>query len=147
MAAGLSLKSRNVSSFKSHFKKLVEHPTYRSSIKKKAASHDIECQVDDIMNDHSLSCFKLLEPFGPKNPQPVFLAKQSVVIDSNQIGRSNEHLKVSIRSKYSKTKGIGFNLGGRVDEIQSEPRRNILFTPTKNRFRGTTSWQLRIIDI
>lgn len=147
MAAGLSLKHRNIDMFKSMFKTLVKQSICGSSIKKPSASHDIECHVDDIMNDQSLSCFKLLEPFGPKNPQPVFLAKQSTVIDSNRIGRSNEHLSVSVRTKYSKAKGIGFNLGGRVDEIQSEPRRNILFTPTKNRFRGTTNWQLRIIDI
>ena len=94
-----------------------------------------------------LTFFELLEPFGPGNEVPVFADKSARIVDSKRVGRASEHLQVAIRGKYANYKGIGFGLGERRPEVQENPERNLHFTPTKNRFRGRTSWQIRVIDI
>ena len=94
-----------------------------------------------------MSCIRLLEPFGPGNPQPVFHDPAVTIIDSRTVGRDSEHLQLTIRGRYSNLKGIGFSLGNRVNDIQKKPKRKMLYTPTMNRFRGNVNWQVRVIDI
>ena len=99
------------------------------------------------MSDKYLQFLSLLEPFGPGNDAPVFQDRNTKIINSKLVGRASEHLQVAIRGKYSNYKGIGFGLGQQRDSIQQKPERNMVYSLTRNRFRGTSSWQVRIIDI
>jgi len=90
---------------------------------------------------------KLLEPFGPGNPQPIFQDKRAKIVDSRVIGKDAQHLHVTIRGKFTNLKGIGFSLGSRVNDVQKESERTMIYTPTINRFRGNVSWQVRVIDV
>lgn len=96
--------------------------------------------------DH-LNCLQLLEPFGPGNPQPVFHDPEVTILDSRAVGRDAEHLQVTIRGRYANIKGIGFSLGNQIKDVQRQPKRNMVYTPTMNRFRGNVNWQIRVIDI
>lgn len=109
--------------------------------------NDFSCPVADLMSEKYLAFLQLLEPFGPGNERPVFKDNNARIVNSKRVGRTSEHLQIALRGRYSNYKGIGFGLGKHRDEIQQNPERTIRYTPTKNRFRGTTSWQVRIIDI
>ena len=69
------------------------------------------------------------------------------VVDTRKVGRDMEHLQMTIRTKYAQIKGIGFGLADRAKDIQQQPVRRMIYTPTINRFRGTQSWQVRVLDI
>lgn len=146
MAAGISLKMENLAGFSEDFTKACAMAVPSVLIDPARRIFDIDCTLDEIIDEETLSYFKLLEPFGPGNKQPVFRAKKATIIDSRRVGGQAEHLNITVRSKYSKIKGIGFRLGHRLDEVQDKPCRDLILTPTQNRFRGTTSWQLRILD-
>jgi len=105
------------------------------------------CSVEDLMREEYLTFFELLEPFGPGNELPVFIDKTVKIVDSKRVGKDMEHLQIAIRGKYANYKGIGFGLGNRRPEVQQNPERHLCYTPTRNRFRGRTSWQIRVIDI
>jgi single-stranded-DNA-specific exonuclease len=146
MAAGLTVSDQNMNDFKKKFITLAVEAMKENKIKPKKR-YDIICSVEQLMDKDHLNCFKLLEPFGPGNLQPVFKDSSVTIANTRAVGRDREHLQVTIRGKYTNFKGIGFSLGDRLDDIQKTPTRNMLYTPTMNRFRGNVSWQVRVIDI
>ncbi|NOR25698.1 MAG: single-stranded-DNA-specific exonuclease RecJ [Desulforhopalus sp.] len=146
MAAGLTVSGNNIKYFETFFSSLAVEAMKKKKIKPKK-QYDILCSAEMIMTKDHLNCIRLLEPFGPGNPQPVFQDPAVKIIDSRAVGRDSEHLQLTIRGRYSNLKGIGFSLGDRLNDIQKKPERNMTYTPTMNRFRGNVNWQVRVIDI
>ena len=146
MAAGLTVSRENMTGFEAEFISL-SRKVIAERIKKPKKLYDSICSVDILMSKEYLKCLQLMEPFGPGNSQPIFHDPQVQIIDSKTVGRNAEHLQVTIRGKYSSLKGIGFSLGGRISDIQRDPQRKMIYAPTMNRFRGTVSWQVRVIDL
>ncbi len=146
MAAGLMVSAGNFAGFSAKFSSIAKEKWLDHQISKKTC-YDIECSVEILMSDEYLGFMKLLEPFGPGNLQPIFKDNQAKIVDSRVVGKTSEHLHLTIRGKYVNLKGIGFNLGNRISEVQKEPERKMIYTPTINRFRGNVSWQVRVIDL
>ncbi len=146
MAAGLTVHADNFEQFAAHFTNLVERAMSEKQIIPKK-QYDIRCSSELILNPEHLRCLQLLEPFGPGNPQPIFQEISATILDSRAVGRESEHLQVTIRGKYTNLKGIGFSLGKLLADIQRQPKRSMIYTPTMNRFRGNVSWQVRVIEI
>lgn len=146
MAAGLTVTAENFEVFAKQFSTLVLQQMEEREVKTKK-KYDICCPPERLMESDHLNCFRLLEPFGPGNPQPLFHDPAVTVLDSRAVGRDSEHLQVTIRGRYANIKGIGFSLGDQIHEVQRQPMRNMIYTPTINRFRGNVSWQLRVIDL
>jgi single-stranded-DNA-specific exonuclease len=146
MAAGLTVRSKDFSLFNADFTMKVRESWSKRIISLKK-QYDIQCSVENLMSDEYLGFMKLLEPFGPGNPQPIFQDKRAKIVDSRVIGKDAQHLHVTIRGKFTNLKGIGFSLGSRVNDVQKESERTMIYTPTINRFRGNVSWQVRVIDV
>lgn len=146
MAAGLTVRADNIEKFTRHFLAIAAKAMGEKKIVPKKL-YDISCSSEMIMDRDHLRCLQLLEPFGPGNPQPIFQDSAATILDSRTVGRDSEHLQVTIRGKSANLKGIGFGLGKFVEDIQRQPRRTMLYTPTRNRFRGSVSWQVRVIAI
>jgi single-stranded-DNA-specific exonuclease len=146
MAAGLTVSDDNIKNFEAYFISLAREAMEKMQVKPKK-QYDIRCSAELIMDKDHLNCFRLLEPFGPGNPQPIFQDPEATIIDSRTVGRDSEHLQVTIRGRYTNFKGIGFSLGKHLNDVQQKPKRNMIFTPTMNRFRGTVNWQVRVIDL
>lgn len=68
------------------------------------------------------------------------------VVSARAIGGNSQHLQLVLRGKYMNYRGVGFGLGSMRNEILANPVRKIVFTPMINRFKGTSEWQLRVID-
>jgi single-stranded-DNA-specific exonuclease len=146
MAAGLTVRENNIQNFEAYFISLAREAMEILQIKPKK-QYDIRCPAELAMDKDHLNCFRLLEPFGPGNPQPVFRDPAVTIVDSRTVGRESEHLQVTVRGKFTNFKGIGFNLGKHLNDIQRTPNRNMIYTPTMNRFRGAINWQIRVIDL
>jgi single-stranded-DNA-specific exonuclease len=84
-----------------------------------------------------------LAPFGEGNPEPVFMARSVKVLDSRIVGDS--HLKMRLGQGGQVCDAIGFRLGSH------HPLKgalvDLLFTPEINRWQGTESVQLKVIDL
>lgn len=146
MAAGLALSGENLKLFEVAFSAKISE-MFESLVHKRRAVFDLQTDVDTVMDPKMLKALELLEPYGPLNPQPIFRAKNTRLIQCKTIGQNGVHLSGSVRGKYSNYRAIGFGLGDRISDIQISPDRDLIFTPTKNRYRGNTSWQVRILDI
>lgn len=146
MAAGLTVRRDNYPGFSTRILSLLQD-AYNSRTVVKKKKFDASCPVETLMSDDYLQFLQLLEPFGPGNEQPLFEDPAAKVIDTRKVGRDMEHLQLTIRTKYSQLKGIGFGLADRAHDIQRQPVRKLIYTPTINRFRGTISWQVRVLDV
>lgn len=145
MAAGLTLRTENFEGFRRAFIlkiRDIERP-------KIATKHHnaIQTTLDEVFEGAFLDWYELLEPFGPGNEPPIYFDPKTEIIDAKRVGANGEHLQLFFRGKYSNHKGIGFNLGNKLAEIQETPFKKIYFSPTINRYRKTESWQARVIDI
>jgi len=147
MAAGLSLLAENFPDFSQEFSSMSHKALLKRDFSQRKREPQIDLPVDELMAEEHLDLLQLLEPYGPGNPQPIFHDVAARVVDARAIGRDFAHLQLTIRGKYCNYKGIGFYLGKRLAEIQSSPQRRMRYTPTLNRFRGTVSWQVRVIDL
>ena len=146
MAAGLTVTAANFEEFSEKFSAVARVKWKNHRIIKKMR-YDIECSVENLMSDEYLGFMKLLEPFGPGNQQPIFQDSTARIVDSRVVGKAAEHLQLTIRGKYANLKGIGFSLGNRINEVQRESERILIYAPTINRFRGNVSWQVRVLDV
>lgn len=146
MAAGLTLEESAYENFKRLLTETLKE-AQKKTLKKIVDQFDVSCPVKTLMSNECLEFFKYLEPFGPGNNQPVFQDNEAVIVDAKAVGREKEHLQLTIRGTYSNIKGIGFNLGTKINEVQAEPHRKLIYSPTKNRYRGTVSWQVRVTGL
>lgn len=146
MAAGLTVTAGNFAGFSARFSAIAKEKWQDHQVTKKKR-YDIECSVENLMSDDYLAFMKLLEPFGPGNLQPIFKDSRARIVDSRVVGKTSEHLHLTIRGKFANLKGIGFSLGNRINEVQKVSERIMIYTPTINRFRGNVSWQVRVIDV
>jgi single-stranded-DNA-specific exonuclease len=146
MAAGMTVTAENFSLFSAAFIDMAKHKWENHRIEKRRV-YDIECSVEYLMSPECLNFIRLLEPFGPGNLQPIFRDSHAKIVDARLVGRPGQHLQLTIRGKLANLKGIGFSLGNRIHEVQQESERVLVYTPTINRFRGNTSWQVRVLDV
>jgi len=146
MAAGLTVSAESKQEFEKQFITIAQKAV-KKGVQLKSNKYDIACPISILMSENYLEILSNFEPYGPGNEQPVFLDSSACVVDSRKVGRGSEHLNLTFRGKFSNYKGIGFGLGDRLNEIQNNPTRTTLYTPTRNRFRGNVSWQVRVIDI
>jgi len=84
-----------------------------------------------------------LAPFGEGNREPVFMARSVKVFDSRIVG--DRHLKLRLGQGEQVLDAIGFGLGSHHPLKGTSI--DLLFTPEINRWQGTESVQLKIVDL
>ena len=141
-AAGLSLLPENVEAFANKFEETVaitipEHLLIPEII------IDTEISFADLtQNFYSIIC--QMEPFGPENMRPVFVAKN--VLDTGYSKIVKElHIRFVIKQDKFSFTGIGFNLADKF-ELLKKPV-DIVFTLDENEWNGNVSLQLKVIDL
>ena len=148
MAAGMSMSSANFEAFRERFIEEINILQKNMAVTETTQQFDLKCPVEQIFNRETLKSYKMLEPFGPGNLRPTFLDNNVMVVACRHVGSNKEHIQLTIRGTYENNiKAIGFNLGAKGVDIIAGATIKIIFTPTINRFRESTTWQARILDI
>jgi single-stranded-DNA-specific exonuclease len=84
-----------------------------------------------------------MEPFGPDNPRPIFITKNVNAEKSYLV--KDEHIKFYLQQDDITFNGIGFRMKEKL-ELTKKPI-DIAFTIDENTWNGTTTLQLKIVDI
>jgi single-stranded-DNA-specific exonuclease len=141
-AAGLSLLPENVEAFANKFEQTVA-ATIPEHLLIPEIIIDTEISFADLtQNFYSIIC--QMEPFGPENMRPVFVAKNVQDTGYSKIVKELHIRFVIKQDKFSFT-GIGFNLAGKF-ELLKKPV-DIVFTLDENEWNGHVSLQLKVIDL
>jgi len=143
-AAGLSLLPQNLDSFINKFEETV------------AATIPAHLLVPEIIIDTGVvfasltrSFYNILcqmEPFGPGNMRPVFVARNVWDTGYSKIVKEL-HVRFVMKQGNISFTGIGFNLAEKFHLLQMQRPVDLVFTLDENEWNGTTSLQLKVIDL
>lgn len=141
MAAGLSIRADQVAAFAERFEAAVRAAT-TADLFIQQMMVDAELTFPEI-NEVLVRDLALLEPHGPGNPEPVFLARNVTVLDRRIVG--DNHLKLYLRQAGRALPAIGFRMAER--DLPDAGSIDILFSPDVNEWNGASSLQLRLRDL
>lgn len=141
MAAGISVREDRLEQFRKAFGDFVlTHTT--ADERRPRLRIDAEVPFTDLSLDF-LGRYELLQPFGPGNPQPVFISRDVWLTESPR-RLKNRHLKLSLRQGLHEHDAMFFGAG---DRELPDPPWDIAFTIDRNLFRGRTSLQITVREV
>ncbi len=141
MAAGIVVDESQMDAFREAFAESVK---LQASVADRAPRIYIDAEVDfEELSLSFLDSYEQLQPFGSKNPQPVFMARDVWLTESPRHLKNN-HLKLFFRQKYCEKDAIFFS-GGERD--LPDPPWDIAFTIDRNTWRDRTSLQIVIQEV
>ncbi|MBK7884209.1 MAG: single-stranded-DNA-specific exonuclease RecJ [Chitinophagaceae bacterium] len=143
-AAGLSMLPENVDLFTAKFDEAV-----CKVITDEQLIPEIIINAEIKFSEIKESLYKIIcqmEPFGPDNMRPVFIAKNVADTGYSKIVKE-QHIKFIVKQDNISLSGIGFNLAEKFTIIQSQQPFDIVFTLDENEWNGNKNIQLKVIDI
>jgi single-stranded-DNA-specific exonuclease len=146
MAAGMSVAGKDFETFRKKINKEISKQMYQSDIAN-ILTIDLEAEIGEIFSSDCKLQLQLLEPFGPENIRPMFIAKKSRIIEMKSVGTDNRHLKVTFESIGRFTKGIAFNMGPHLHNGHRHENLEIAYSHMVNRYRDTPTWEARVTGI
>ncbi len=145
MAAGLTVKMKNLGSFTEKFTKICERKLGNLPLVREIKA---EAQVNLIdLHPDLLNHYDVLEPVGIGNPMPLFVARDVKCKGIRRIGNSGDHLKMNVSDGKINFDAVAFRFGEYYEQIQSAKTVDILFSYDLNIYNGRKSLQLIIKDI
>ncbi|MDP8211979.1 MAG: single-stranded-DNA-specific exonuclease RecJ [Candidatus Zapsychrus exili] len=143
-AAGLTIKEEKINSFREMINsvaedKLVENrlvPTV--SIDCKLSLSDINMELADTIN--------LMEPFGEKNPVPVFCSK-NLKVKGNPLALGRDTLKFWVTDGKNSISAVGFSMAKQRDAVASCSKLDLAYEISIDDWNKAPTPQLKIKDI
>lgn len=142
-AAGMTLLPENVAAFADAFEAEVAR-TIPDALLVPEIIIDAPIEFSEITPGF-YQILQQMEPYGPENMRPVFIAKQVLDTGFSKIVKE-AHVKFVLKQKNVNFSGIGFNLADKFHLLQMQEPLDIVFCVEENEWNNTTSLQLRIID-
>jgi len=87
-----------------------------------------------------------MEPFGPENMRPVFVAKNVYETGASRIVKET-HIKFSLKQGAVVLDGIGFGMAEKFPLLQPNQPIDVVFTLDENEWQGNKRIQLRVLDL
>lgn len=142
-AAGMTLETDQVDAFRNKFEEVVS-----STISPELLIPEIVIDAEISLKDIKQSFFDILcqmEPFGPENLRPVFIAKNVMDSGWSKIVKE-QHIRFSLKQDNVTITGIGFGMAEKFSILQQKQPVDIVFKVDENEWNGTKSLQIRMID-
>ena len=142
-AAGLTMEVEKVEAFRTLFEKVVSStidPDYLIA----EVIIDAEIKFSDIQWGF-YNIIRQMEPFGPENLRPVFIARNVSDIGFSKIVKE-DHIRFVLHQDNVTFTGIGFGMAEKFHLMQLKKPLDIVFKIDENEWNGQKSLQLRMID-
>lgn len=142
-AAGLTLLPENIDAFRLKFEEVVS-----STIDPQLLIPEIVIDAEVAFSDIKQSFYNILqqmEPFGPDNMRPVFIARNVSDTGYSRIVKE-QHLRFVLQQNETTFTGIGFNMAAKFPLLETKKPLDIVFTIDENEWNGQTTLQLKMID-
>jgi single-stranded-DNA-specific exonuclease len=142
-AAGLTMLPENVELFSKRFEEVVA-----ATIDERLLTPEIIIDAEITFAEIKESLYNIIcqmEPFGPQNMRPVFIAKN--VNDTGYSKILKElHVRFVVKQNDIILNGIGFNMADKFHLLQMQKPVDIVFTIDENEWNGNKTLQLKVID-
>jgi len=143
-AAGMTLALDQLEAFKEAFEQSVAERITEEQLTPEITINSV-LPLDNI-NMNFYQIISQMEPFGPDNMKPIFIAHKVQDTGYSKIVK-DQHISCSFKQGKNTLRGIGYNMPQHMNVIQSGKPFDIVFQLQLNDWQGTQSVQLQIIDI
>ena len=143
-AAGMTLQVDKIQDFAEAFEAEVARTIQPHSLVPELLI-DAPISFSEI-NPTFYSILAQMEPFGPENMRPVFVATRVSDTGFSKIVK-DLHIRFVVRQHNITFSGIGFNLAEKFSILQSGKPFDMVFTIDENEWQGQKSLQLKVIDL
>jgi len=142
-AAGLTLEIDKIDAFRNKFEEIVS-ATIHPELLIPEIIIDAEINFQDIQWPF-YNILQQMEPFGPENLRPIFVAKKVWNTGYSKIVKE-EHIKFSLKQNNTVFTGIGFKMVDKFHLLQMNKPVDVVFKIDENEWNGNKTLQLRVID-
>ena len=143
-AAGMTLLPENVQAFAERFErevgKLITDDLLIPEI-----IIDAEISFTEI-TESFYSILNQMEPFGPENMRPVFIARKVNDTGFSKVVKE-QHIRFVLKQNNITLTGIGFNMADKFSLLQQQKPLDIVFTIDENEWNGEKNLQMKMIDL
>lgn len=143
-AAGMTLLPEKLTDFRIAFEKEVSARITDDQLIPEIII-DADIQFSDI-TPNFFSILTQMEPFGPDNMRPVFIARNVIDSGFSKIVKE-QHIRFVLKQNGLTLTGIGFNMADKFSLLQSGKPIDIVFTIDENEWQGEKNLQMKMIDI
>lgn len=143
-AAGMTLSIDQLEAFKIAFENAVaERITPEQTVPEILINAVLPL---DQINLQFFNIISQMEPFGPDNMRPIFIAKN--VRDNGYSKLVKEaHISFNLTQGNNSVRGIGYNMPDKIDIVKSGKPFDIVFQLQLNEWQGNQSVQMQVIDL
>ncbi len=142
-AAGMTLEIDKIPAFQAKFEEVVA-----SIISPELLIPEMLIDAEVDFKDLRPSFYSILtqmEPFGPGNLRPVFMAKRVYNSGYSRIVKE-QHIKFSLRQDNILFNGIGFGLAEKFKLLEMNQPLDIVFTLDENEWNNEKHLQVKVVD-
>lgn len=145
-AAGLTIEAKNLEAFRERINAAALEQISDAELDPEL---NLDCWASlGEINSTLMRQMEKLQPFGLKNPRPVFAAKGCQLLGGTRaVGADQSHLKVSLRQGPVSFGGIAFRQASLLKTLDLNKPVDVAFSPDWNEFNGQKSLQLDIKDM
>lgn len=143
-AAGMTLLPEKVEAFCEKFESIVAATIGEDQLIPEIVI-DAEVRLADLKPGF-YNILRQMEPFGPDNTRPVFLARGVKNNGWSKIVK-DQHIKFSLVQDSILFNGIGFGLAEKFPLLANDQPVDVVFTLEENEWNGSKHLQLRVMDL
>jgi len=141
-AAGVTLQPDKVEAFILKFEEVVANTIQPHSLRPELII-DAELPLEAIRPGF-YNIIEQMQPFGPGNTQPVFVARG--LMDRGSRIVKEQHIRFCLQQGSCQADGIGFGLASKFALLQTGAPVDVVFTLEENEWNNIKSLQLKVID-
>jgi single-stranded-DNA-specific exonuclease len=143
-AAGMTLLPENIEAFTDKFEEVVSRTISPDCLTPEIII-DAEVSFTDLKPSF-YNIIKQMEPFGPGNMRPVFIARNVMNNGKCKVVKE-EHIRFVLTQNEVTFCGIGFHMAKKFELLEQRKPLDVVFTLDENDWNGDKSLQLKVIDI
>ncbi len=140
MAAGLSIRADRIAALAEQFEAEVRERTQPEDFVP-ITDVDAEMTLREV-GEPLFRALEQLEPYGPANPEPVFVTRDLRIVSSRIVGET--HLKLLLEGGGRMVSAIGFGMADRA--VETGAHLDVLHSPMTSEWNGMTTVELRMLD-
>jgi len=145
MAGGLKIEAHAVPAFTEAFVAFANNALSGSAMR---ARLRIDGEVDlHELDETTVEALRRLGPFGEGNPKPLLATDWVDLADDPRcVGKSSEHLQLSVRQNGALLKGIAFGAAEQLTALKDHRRCRLAFEPIISAYQGRRRVELQVLD-
>ncbi len=143
-AAGMTMLPESVEAFQKKFEEIVS-----ATIMDHMLTPEIVIDAEVKFSELTIPFYNILlqmEPFGPLNMRPVFIARNVQESGYSKIVKE-QHLRFVMKQGNVMLTGIGFGMADKFPLLQQHLPLDVVFTVDLNEWNGLRSVQMKVIDV